>query len=359
MLTKENYIKLFEKAMSLTENDIIYFKDTHKTYEIILSENNKVKGYIKLLKSKHNYYQVDRVAAEPGYGPLMHDLAMNCIYPAYLRPSDLSKEKAIGVFKYYLANRHDVIHKDVSENEIHYYDSYRINIEDDPRTDEETLSILNKLYQLKPTDTFYKIKKINGSDLFKQMDNYFDSKYVAESKQVIEDVKDKAYLLINNKVSSVEFLITDKSTIFGYAELIKYPTYYLLVNGAAISGYGPLLFDTIMQYLTLPVRPSSSMTTAALTVWQKYYSVRTDVIKIRIDVTSELYWDAIDLDQQITHDKKYLNVINSVYTMNLNKLVNDWVKTSQVFENEMSSKLKNWKQIRFNAGKQWFNKMYI
>jgi len=52
---------------------------------------------------------IDAVAAQPGYGPLMYDIAMSLAHPRFLAPARTSVSKsALGVWTYYLNNRPDV-----------------------------------------------------------------------------------------------------------------------------------------------------------------------------------------------------------------------------------------------------------
>jgi hypothetical protein len=187
---------------------------------------------------------------------------------------------------------------------------------------------------------------------------------ISEFKLILERVNipdipiNDLYLIVNNKLTTIEFIIQDKSKIYGYAELTKQYNHYYIVNVAAENKYGPLLYDTIMLYLDKPVRPNRSLTHQAYNVWNNYLNNREDVTKI----PCENIFNSIDLDNAVRKDKTLTEVINNYYTINnpnRKQQISDWYEKSLTFQNEMISKLPDWLNIRFKTARKWFLSMYI
>ena len=174
----------------------------------------------------------------------------------------------------------------------------------------------------------------------------------------IKDVKDK-YLIVNDKASSIEFIIQDKSNIYGYAELLKKPNYNQVVNVAAESGWGPFLYDTVMSYLDKPVRPNRSLTSAAWNVWKYYFKNRPNVKKKEL---SSGTWDTVDLDNREVSADEIVEPVNYTYTIddpNKRSFVSTWTHESEKFEDQMIERVPRWKDKRFNFAKRWFNMKYM
>ena len=165
------------------------------------------------------------------------------------------------------------------------------------------------------------------------------------------------YFIVNEKGSTMEFIIQDKAVIYGYAELLDKNTYYSVVNVAAIKGYGPLLYDSIMLYLNKPVQPNASLTGDAYNVWNNYFANRSDVYKTNATNT----YKTLDYNKTMTKAPEFLNVANTVYTIKdpvRKKEMKEWYSNSKNFEREMITKLPNWVDVRFRTAKRWFADKY-
>lgn len=206
-----------------------------------------------------------------------------------------------------------------------------------------------------------------GNDLYICHKCYHDNEqyYLDDLYNILENTQtlikkpkykllDDKYLLINDKGTSIEFLIQDRNKIYGYIELLNKPNYYQSINVAGEKGFGPILYDLAMYNLDKPIRPNRSLTSKALNVWNNYM-YRDDVIKKEI---FDDKWETLDLDNKQT--KQYTDIINTLYTLNdIDYNVEELINKSKEFENKMLSLLPNWKTLRFNQGKLYFNNKYI
>lgn len=170
-------------------------------------------------------------------------------------------------------------------------------------------------------------------------------------------IKDK-YLLIKKQSRTIEFIIQDKSKIYCYAELLIKNNQYQIINVGAEKGFGPYLYDIIMLYLDKSVRPNRSLSLPAFNVQENYYKNRQDIIKSIINTDLQT---SIDLNNKEYKDSKYLNIINTLYTINDNNRKNiilQQEKDSFEFITTMENKLPGQLDIRFNQGKKYFYTKY-
>lgn len=168
------------------------------------------------------------------------------------------------------------------------------------------------------------------------------------------------YFIVNKKTSSYQFIIQAATGLLGYAELIIKPNYYQVINVAAEQGYGPFLYDSIMSYLDKPIRPNRSLSENAFNVWNNYFLHRNDITKI--PVTKEDYWNTLDLNNKQVKDKKYLEPINYLYTINdkaRKQKTLDWYNDSLLFQDKMINMMSDWINIRFNYAQKWFYSKYM
>ena len=176
-------------------------------------------------------------------------------------------------------------------------------------------------------------------------------------------IDNSKYLLIDDKTSSIQFIIQDKSIIYGYGELLKRNDYYQIINIATEKGFGPLLYDSIMLYLDKPIRPNRSLSLNAYNVWKKYLNNRNDVYKEKISITDNDYWNSIDLNFKPSINKESLQIINTLYTIkdiNRKEKILKWFNNSYInFAKSFEDQYPKWKENRFNIAKKWFNKKYI
>lgn len=379
MITRIKYFisSIFERAMSYNDaNEIIVVRDfTRAEIKIVLYDyvTQEIYGYLWATNYKNEYFIVERISANKGWGPFLYELLMQSIYPLGVKPSQLIRPEAINVWKKFLSNPH-IKSETLPSTSNNYAVAWKPDEFAEPIVGSEELNLINRTYKLHPYNYFQpylqhseqiiKDQQLSKKKIMQQALDFFHSKYYVESfiyEKVMSipnlDLTDK-YLLINKESNTVQFLIQDRAKIYAYGELTNSGKYYQTNNVAAEHGWGPFLYDCMMLMLDKPIHPSVSLTTDSFTVLNNYLYNRPDVIKTLYP--GKLH-TAIDLDQHMNRDEKYYKVLNYIYTINNTERrnqMNQWYQTSLKFEQEMISKLPNWKHIRFEQAKRWFNMQY-
>lgn len=349
---------------------------TKQEIKIVLYDyvTHEIQAYSSSTSVKGEYFVNDRVSANKGWGPFMHELLLQSVYPLGIKPSDMIRPQAISIWNRFLQNS-NVKTQLIPSTSINYATVWKPDEFAEPvlNADNE-LNIINRVYKLHPYNYFQPYvqhseeiiaqQNINKKKILRDALDFFHSKYYVESfiyEKVLsipqKDVTGK-YLLINKEGNTVQFLIQDKAKIYAYGELTNDSKYYQTKNIAADQGWGPFLYDTIMLMLDKPIHPSVSLTIDSFTVLNNYLYNRPDVIKTLYP--GKLY-TGVDLDHKMQHEEKYYKVLNYLYTINnteRREQTNSWYKTSLQFEQQMVDKMPNWKQIRFNQAKRWFNLNY-
>lgn len=377
MITKiyEFYKMLTERAFNYddTKNCIILRSMTKKEVKLCLYNyiTKDIVGYITADDvSNDGYFTIDKASAEKGWGPFMHLLLLQSVYPLYLKPSNLTRPRALNVMKHFLTYNNIKL-QDLDPNNKNYIDKW------EPAAgwstdgyDQELTYIINTKFCLQPENWFQpfindseqiiKEQNINTKVIFKQCLDYFEHKYTTATESIsvpTKDITDK-YLIKNEKASSIEFIIQDKSKIYGYAELMKKNGFYQVINIAAEQGWGPFLYDTLMVSLDMPIRPNRSLTREAWNVWNLYCNERQDVIKKPV---SEI-WDSVDLDHKNITQSHIVEPVNYLYTINDSKRqieARGWLDGSKkLFVDQMVKVMPDWIIKRFNQAKLWFNNKY-
>lgn len=385
MITKiyEFHKMLNERAFNIddTDNCIMLRSDRKGELKLCLYDyvNKKIVGYITANKDeRYNYFIIDRATSDKGWGPFIYKLMLYTVYPMGIKPSKLIRPAALNVWKQFSTNT-DVKMSPVLSTDLNYADKWQPDVEVVQRDAPEVTKLINTLYTMIPavwyttfiadSNLIIEEQKIDVKNIFRDaLDvwqyNYDSSRAViAEGigttiKQMLAPVKDISdkYLLVNDKGSSIEFIIQDKSNIFGYAELIKKQSYYNIVNVAAEPSWGPFLYDTVMLYLDMPVRPNRSLSRDAWHVWNIYLNARPDVTKREINTD---IWDTVDLDYKWTSNSTMIEPINYVYTITDGNRKNNIVKWSHdKLELPGNIDYDRWKDIRFNYAKKWFYTKY-
>lgn len=382
MITKiyEFYKMLTEKAFNIddTNNCIVIRHISSNEVKICLYNyiDKSILGYITAGRDKRTpeYFLVDRSSADKGWGPFMYTLMLQSLYPKGIKPSAIIRPSAINVYKHFISNP-NIKTNLVPTTDPNFADEWRPDVDVMPREAPEETKIINTVFKQQPeawfvpfieeSNTIIKEQNINTSEVFKKCLTYFMIKYDNSRVPVYETItipnKDTTgkYLLVNETGNNIEFLIQDKSAIFGYAELTKKSTYYQVVNVAAEPGFGPFLYDTIMSYLDKPVRPCRSLTKEAWNVWNKYCNQRPDVTKKEVSTNT---WDNVDLDHRYVTTSTAVEPLNYLYTIKDDKRKTeaiDWQYDSyNNFVQPMKEKLPEFMKIRFNQAKLWFNKQY-
>jgi len=368
---------IFEKAMSYDDaNNIIVVREmTKKEIKIVLYDHvtQAIHGYMWATNYKNEYYIVERIGADKGWGPFLYELLMQSIYPLGLKPSEMIRPEAINVWKKFQQNP-NIETQPINSTSLNYAVAWKPDEFAEPIVGAPELGIINQIYKLHPYNYFrpyveeseqiIKNNNISKTTVFKHALDFFQSKYYVESF-VLEtlnipnkDITDK-YLIINKENNTIQFLIQDKSKIYGYAELTNDGKYYQTKNIAAESGWGPFLYDTVMLMLDKPIHPSVSLTTDSFNVINNYLHNRPDVIKSLYP--GKLY-KALDYNNKMTQDEKYYKVLNYTYTIHNTERrenITNWYNQSLKFEQQLTASLPNWKHIRFEQAKRWFNMQYL
>jgi len=378
MITRlyEFYRMLAERAFEIKDTgNLILLRDiSAKEVKLCLYDyvNNNIVGYVTADNaSKDEFFTIDRVSADKGWGPFMYALILQTLYPKYIKPSYIIRPAALKVWKEFFSND-NIITKELSTDDKNYTASWEPAKGFDPDGyDDRYTYVINTLFSMTPyewyqpflidSDNAIRDNNINAKQIFRQCLDFFHDKYYATSESITvptKDVSDK-YLMVLEKGSSIQLMIQCKSKIYGYAEVLNKQTYFQIINIAAEPGYGPYLYDTLMLWLDKPVRPSHSITSEALSVWMNYLNNRPDVIKK--NVTKDV-WDEIDLDQRMSTSSSAIEPLNYLYTIKDKKRSTDvtdwWYNSEQQFVNQMVERLPGWKEIRFNQAKMWFNNKY-
>lgn len=319
-------------------------------------------GYITANKSSSNIWQIDRTAAEKGYGPLMYDILLQELNPDGLKPSNKIKPQALTVWNYYYSNRSDVT-KHTLKTDSPSYSEYYHNSDDaqEPKKkDEETLKIINTVFFKKPTPEFIhfiteserliKQKGISKSKVLKNALSYFELKYYGvNTSYVTEDLKidNDTYLLRDGN----EFCLTTKSKILAYANLIKKDDYFIFdkIYGP---GYGYLMHTYVLMSLyPIPVRPSASSKTQVMNIWKRIKDVaETKEVKDK--------WMSYD-DSIIPNQTKDLELVNTLYKMRPNSDFYNLISRSKQFETKMQSLVDGYVQKRLKLGRELYTDSYI
>lgn len=376
MITKiyEFYKMLTERAFTYEDTKNCYLLRSITKKEVKLCLYNYVTkdivGYITADKDpRYDYLIIRKTSAEKGWGPFMYSLMFQTVYPMGIKPSKTIRPAALNVYKQFYTNT-NVIKTPITESDLNYTTTWQPDVSLPERESPEETKYINHVFKMVPSnwylpfvhdsEEFIKEENINVNAIFKQCLDYFESKYSVSAEAVnipTKDITDK-YLILNSKVSSCEFLIQDKSKIYGYAELIKKSGYYQVINIAAEQGWGPFLYDTLMVYLDMPIRPNRSLTREAWNVWNIYNNERQDVIKKPV---SEI-WDSVDLDHKNITQSHIVEPVNYLYTINDSKRqieARGWLDGSKkLFVDQMVKVMPDWIIKRFNQAKLWFNHKY-
>jgi hypothetical protein len=166
------------------------FKRVKNEVRLILYNytSKDILGYATFMKEKgRNYWVMDRDAAEKGYGPLMYDLALQSVYPEYIKPSKLIKEEAVNVWNFYYNHRDDVDKAVIPEHDPNYLEEFDYGVNRTGLKDPKVLDVINSIYSLKKSPEYnifvqngvYAINKynLNVEKTFKRALDYFYDKY--------------------------------------------------------------------------------------------------------------------------------------------------------------------------------------
>jgi len=174
---------IVEAAKSFTDlKDCILLKLQSKNAIKLTLYNYKdasIIGYVKCVKpGTQSFWEVERINADKGFGPLLYDILMMLVYPLGIKPGSLIKPAALSIYQYYVTKRTDVEKQQIKDNNPVYVDSYRNDVEGEELKDQNNLRLINTVYYLKPTDNF--------------------NKFITESNQLIESYNLDVKSIIKN-----------------------------------------------------------------------------------------------------------------------------------------------------------------
>ncbi len=324
--------------------------------------NQDILGYITANRSSGNIWQIDRTAAEKGYGPLMYDILLQELNPNGLKPSNKIKPQALNVWNYYYSNRSDVTKYQLKSDNPSYSEYFTNSDAEDEiqKTDEQTLKVINTVFFKKQTPEFIefitnsenvlKEKGISKSTILKNALSYFELKYYgANASYVYEELsnKEEMYFLGNGS----EYCLTTKSKILAYANVIKKDDYYIFdkIYGP---GYGYLMHTYVLMSLyPLPVRPSASSKPQVINIWKRIKEIAETK-----EATDK--WLSYD-DSIISTQTADLDVVNTLYKVHPNSDFYKLVANSKQFENKMQTLLPGYVQKRLKLGREMYTDSYI
>lgn len=174
IISFENYIT---EKYSLDNKEYFLFHKSKNGNKLKIALINKDKsdddgivGYIYLNQYTPKHWEVLSVAADKGYGYVMHDASMDFIYDDYIIPARNKeiKKDLLNVYKKY-KDRNDVIVENINEDDNNYIpiDNYNdlFNIK---------IKLKNKLN--------YKFIKDEDNFLIKNGIKFFNKKYIFDNK---------------------------------------------------------------------------------------------------------------------------------------------------------------------------------
>jgi len=158
-ISLETLLDINNKSIALVMQELKHKKYKYSIYDF---ENSKVLGFMEIAEDD-GIMQVSKVASEKGYGPLLYDISMMNIYPNGLSPDRSSiTSGALNLWKYYYENRRDIIKKEIKPGDPAYMESYKMGEDLTIHTNPEILKLLNTIYYLKPTTTYYKYTSLSN-----------------------------------------------------------------------------------------------------------------------------------------------------------------------------------------------------
>ena len=305
-------------------------------------------GQITLSPKQKNIFKVIDVSALRGYGALMYEIAMGEIYPNYLAPSSTIKETAKGIWKKFF-EREDIEKIDQKQNQFfldyiyrkdfntktlknkgiillnelekkiltgdvksfikdsaekHFWSLYGTTAES--TIPSKTFSIFleevcdefghsNNSYRLEdPSDNSINLfellfeKAVSPDEAFNQgigLINHTDRSAdsirltLVSMKDFLKKTKNKKHVELVDFKNSIIGTITAEHTM---DELWR------VSNVGAIKGYGPLLYDLVMDKIKKDwLCPSTDVRPMAQNVWKYYYENRKDIKHLPLSVLEE------------------------------------------------------------------------
>lgn len=184
----------------------LYYENNGNEHSLILfagstSDKYNFIGSIIFEKYNDDTYNVKRVNAQSGYGPMLYDMALSHIYPASLMPdrSGMVSKEAMNIWRYYTHNRPD-IKKEVLKPEKD--DEYNLNLvygEESNMDRDEMIRLTNKPKIVKNWgedmvlyNTKYSGKPLNVMPLKKVAFNAFKNKTV--DRKILRTIANKEFM---------------------------------------------------------------------------------------------------------------------------------------------------------------------
>ncbi len=151
--------KLLEAANSFDDvsGDVVLVSQTNRNstklclYDIVRSEPL---AYISGFKTGGNIWQLDRIASQKGWGPLINDIFLMSLNPETVQPATMIKPDALNMWKFYYARRPDVKKVPLNPSSPNFATSY-VDHEGGPEiTNPGDMQVINTLYSMDRTPEY-------------------------------------------------------------------------------------------------------------------------------------------------------------------------------------------------------------
>ena len=178
-------------------------------------------------------------------------------------------------------------------------------------------------------------------------------KLINEAAYSIDDVIDNELILAKNQTTKdIELILYNIKTkeVIGFIKADKADNKtFEIAKSASEKGYGPLMYGPLMYDLLMmsinpyTLKPSNTITDAALMLYKYYNTKRNDVYKVSIKESDIVYnhtYRNNDKEDYIKKDKETLNIINTRYSLLPNEQFNNLVQLSDslIKDNKLNRK---------------------
>lgn len=173
-------------------------------------------------------------------------------------------------------------------------------------------------------------------------------KLINEAAYSIDDVIDNELILAKNQTTKdIELILYNIKTkeVIGFIKADKADNKtFEIAKSASEKGYGPLMYDLLMMSINpYTLKPSNTITDAALMLYKYYNTKRNDVSKVPIKESEIVYnhtYRNNDKEDYIKKDKETLDIINTRYSLLPNEQFNNLVQLSDslIKDNKLNRK---------------------
>lgn len=143
----------------LTEDCVLVTFNNKKECKLCLYDaaNSKALAYITGYRAAGSIWQLDRIAAEKGWGPLMNDIFLMFLNPDLVQPATMIKPDALNMWKFYYDRRSDVTKVPLPTGHPNHA-QYYVDSEGAPEvSDADDMRIINTLYTMEKTAEYKRL----------------------------------------------------------------------------------------------------------------------------------------------------------------------------------------------------------